>query len=615
MDRLSSPSDLVPAPLVPIPKYQENTMASDTPSASSSNKPLERSKTRERLQDHSASPYVANGHSPMSHRYFSYASEQAPAHINSSVLQQLDVGVTREQRILVPKSLGVKETQRMWWDTFLEECPLTQIAQDLRYLFTDTGHWLFFLNLEHFTKTLMDSEARLSIQPALIYAGLAMATLMKSSEAEFKAPGRERALWLRDNAAKLIQNSIESEWIDASLAEAALIIALFETSAHPMYNPDRVEQALLTLDFIIRTTSLTTIDSSDPDVLIYPVGCVPMTDPPAEWNHSSDRKCTCLPEPSDAPHAHIAQVPNPYSSWSYIPAWNAGWTDNEVHDEECRRLCWASLSLVCNYVSQCVAFDREPPNFFLLDSANYALLFPGEALDRMSPTYRSSTSSTKESVWALYCRSMLLWNFTNQLRMTVLPDDEKVELIYDAWSEAQSLQDSLRMHTCNLDTVLIYMSREYVYNTQITITQTLRRLQGLGNGPPIFKRKQAEEWLWYQDRVIRTVRSAIDNLGGDEGYQLTRRPYQVTWFANQLSICLLLWDYDRSLKDALVLAKSILVPVEVMTSLWPCAALEHQLEDLRKRLGEACAAEGIEPPVPSNFQIGLLPQWSRVEHD
>ncbi|KAG5351415.1 hypothetical protein C0989_006525 [Termitomyces sp. Mn162] len=59
MDRLSSPSDLVPAPLVPIPKYQENTMASDTPSASSSNKPLERSKTRERLQDHSASPYVA----------------------------------------------------------------------------------------------------------------------------------------------------------------------------------------------------------------------------------------------------------------------------------------------------------------------------------------------------------------------------------------------------------------------------------------------------------------------------------------------------------------------------------------------------------------------------
>ncbi|KAG5351414.1 hypothetical protein C0989_006524 [Termitomyces sp. Mn162] len=286
--------------------------------------------------------------------------------------------------------------------------------------FTDTGHWLFFLNLEHFTKTLMDSEARLSIQPALIYAGLAMATLMKSSEAEFKAPGRERALWLRDNAAKLIQNSIESEWIDASLAEAALIIALFETSAHPMYNPDRVEQALLTLDFIIRTTSLTTIDSSDPDVLIYPVGCVPMTDPPAEWNHSSDRKCTCLPEPSDAPHAHIAQ---------------------------------------------------------------YALLFPGEALDRMSPTYRSSTSSTKESVWALYCRSMLLWNFTNQLRMTVLPDDEKVELIYDAWSEAQSLQDSLRMHTCNLDTVLIYMSREYVY-----------KLQGLGNGPPIFKRKQAEEW-------------------------------------------------------------------------------------------------------------------------
>ncbi|KAG6830738.1 hypothetical protein H0H87_007214, partial [Tephrocybe sp. NHM501043] len=328
------------------------------------------------------------------------------------------------------------------------------IEHELRYLFDDTGHWLSFLNLEYFIKALMDEEARLSIQPAFIYAGLAMATLMKSSEMEYKAPGRERALWLRDTAETFIQSSISREWIDASLAEAALIIALFETSAHPMYNPDRVEQALLTLDYIIRTTSLTTIDASDVDVLIYPVGSVPMSDLPYD---SPDRKCTCIP-----PDA--AQVPNQFSSWSYKLPWNPTWTDAEIRDEECRRLCWGSLSLMCNYVSQCVAFDREPPDFFLLDSANYAILFPGEVLDRVSPTFGSSTfSSTKESVWALYCRSMLLWSFTNRLRMRTIANDDKVELIYDAWSEAQSLQDSLRVHTCNLDTTVMYMSREYVY--------------------------------------------------------------------------------------------------------------------------------------------------------
>ncbi|KAG6860778.1 hypothetical protein C0995_007682 [Termitomyces sp. Mi166 len=574
-------------------------MASDRPWSSSS-RLHEQSQTRsqERLQYHPASPIesrivtagspsVAHDHSPTSRRHYSYASEQTP-YIKSSRPQQLDVIMrsldTQHQKLRVPTSPTVKQTQRLWWDTFMKEYP-----------FTDTGHWLCFLHLEYFIKTLIDEEARLSIQPALIYAGLAMATLMKSSEVEFKAPGRERALWLRDTATMFIQSSINSEWIDASLAEAALIIALFESSAHPMYNPDRVEQALLTLDFIVRTTSLSTIDSGDPDVLTYPTGCVPMTDPADD---SPDRKCACIP-----PDA--TQVPNPFSSWSYIPAWDPNWTDSEVHDEECRRLCWASLSLMCNYVSQCVVFNRDPPNFFLLDSANviwYALLFPGEALDRVSPAFRSSTSSTKESVWALYCRSMLLWNFTNRLRTSTMPDDEKVELIYDAWAEAQSLQDSLRIHKCNLDTVLMYMCREYVYkiapltadassSTQITITQTLRSLQGLGNGPPIFNRKQAEEWLWYQDRVIQIVISAINNLGGAQGYQLTRRPYQVTWFANQLSICLLLWNYDRSLKNALVLAKSILIPVE------------RQLDDLRKRLIDACTTEKIERPMQSTFTL------------
>ncbi|KAG6852934.1 hypothetical protein C0991_008048 [Blastosporella zonata] len=431
----------------------------------------------------------------------------------------------------------------------------------------------------------MDEESRLSIQPAFIYAGLAMATLMKSSEVEYKAPGRERALWFRDNAETFIQRSINSERMDASLAEAALIIALFETSAHPMYDPDRVEQALLTLDYIIHATGLTTIDARDADVLTYPIGSVPMTDLPDD---SPDRKCTCI-----SPDA--ARAPDPFSSWSYNIPWHPTWSDSEIRDEECRRLCWASLSLMCNYVSQCVAFDRDPPEFFILDSANYAILFPGEVLDRVSPAFR-----------------MLLWSFTNRLRTRTISNDEKVELIYEAWSEAQSIQDSLRVHTCNLDTTLMYMCREYVYNTQITITQTVRRfvpsvalwvylrlneaisLQGLGSGPPIFKRKHAEEWLWYQDRVIQIVRSAIGNLGGTQGYQLTRRPYQVTWFSNQLSICLLLWNYDRSLTNALVLAKSILLPVET------------QAEDLRERLIKACTAEGIEPPMPPHYTLPSL---------
>lgn len=114
--------------------------------------------------------------------------------------------------------------------------------------------------------------------------------------------------------------------------------------------------------------------------------------------------------------------------------------------------CWKRKWFFLNILNPLILF------------AQYALLFPGEVLDRISPSYRASDSpSTKESVWALYCRSMLLWTFTNRMRTSADNSDEQIDLIYDAWAEAQSLQDSLRMHSCNLDTTLIYMCREYIY--------------------------------------------------------------------------------------------------------------------------------------------------------
>ena len=49
------------------------------------------------------------------------------------------------------------------------------------------------------------------------------------------------------------------------------------------------------------------------------------------------------------------------------------------------------------------------------------------------------------------------------LEADLVNTDEQVDMIYDAWSEAQSLQDSLGMHDCNSDTALIYMCREYIF--------------------------------------------------------------------------------------------------------------------------------------------------------
>jgi hypothetical protein len=72
-------------------------------------------------------------------------------------------------------------------------------------------------------------EERPRMQPALVYAGLALATLMKSSELELGAAGRSRAVWLRDAAQTNLEQSLANQWIDLPLAEAALVRTFAQT--------------------------------------------------------------------------------------------------------------------------------------------------------------------------------------------------------------------------------------------------------------------------------------------------------------------------------------------------------------------------------------------------
>ena len=61
------------------------------------------------------------------------------------------------------------------------------------------------------------------MQPALIYAGLALATLMRLSKLELCGGGRNRVLWLRDAAQSNLEQSLSTQWIDLQLTEAALV--------------------------------------------------------------------------------------------------------------------------------------------------------------------------------------------------------------------------------------------------------------------------------------------------------------------------------------------------------------------------------------------------------
>lgn len=497
-----------------------------------------------------------------------------------------------------PPSPLVESNQKIWWDDFLLLYSLKEVVSDLHYLFRETGHWLSFLNIPSFMQTLSNPMERLRIQPSFVLAGLAMSNLMRSSEMGFGADGRNKAMWLREWAQRELENAWNSEWIDAGLAEAALILTLFETSVHPQHHPDRVTNAIGFLDNIIRYLGLTSVDSDDHDVSIFNSRSVPVV----EVGGSDDfrgRRCSCIPPDSLRPPDHR-------NSWSYPLPWDSKWTVREIRDEECRRVCWNALGLVTNYSAQYAAFDQEVQPLFLTDPSNYRLLFPGEVLDRVSPAYRASDSQTpKESVWALYCRSLLLWCFCERFRHDPLcPEEDKAEFAQEAWNETQSILDSLNFHVCNLDTALIYMSREYIYNTRMAITQVLRGLQGLDTSGSIFSRKQAEEWIFYQDQVLKRVKHSIQRLSDPTSDDMfTRRPYQARWYSNQLALCLKLWSHDRSLLNVLELAKSFLIPVDVMTVLWPSPYQSQHTAELRKRLTEACSSVGLDPPHPQSYSL------------
>lgn len=75
--------------------------------------------------------------------------------------------------------------------------------------------------------------------------------------------------------------------------------------------------------------------------------------------------------------------------------------------------------------------------------------------------------------------------------------------------------------------------------------------------------------MTYQDKVAQRVRQSLVNLGETPGHLLSRRPFQVTWFACQVALCLTMWENDRGIYQALDLAKSFLVALDCLVVLWP----------------------------------------------
>ena len=89
--------------------------------------------------------------------------------------------------------------------------------------------------------------------------------------------------------------------------------------------------------------------------------------------------------------------------------------------------------------------------------AQYALLFPGEGLMTQNP-------SSKDTVWALYMRTMLLWHSCVRMRWDPSrADAAKAQFAVAAWLEADRIEHALDAHTCGIERAFLFHGREYLF--------------------------------------------------------------------------------------------------------------------------------------------------------
>ncbi|KAG8853246.1 hypothetical protein FRB96_008330 [Tulasnella sp. 330] len=249
---------------------------------------------------------------------------------------------------------------------------------------------------------------------------------------------RERA-WrqsviLRSLAQASFEASYNAGWLDMQLAQTALIMVLYEISAHMDCTSHRMESAILMLDSVIRCLGLTSIDAMDPRAPTFTPNTVPalgrplpngtkdgsirsvltkastnltifhssrsstpsalakyhatpLTTPFGNWQPQVDQsrlnaghgsvvseRCPC-----DA--LSLATSPEAARStptWTGMPRWapDASW--GEIKKEEARRLVWCSVIMLGCDAAVRQASGRPQLDLFVSKPENYALLYSGE---------------------------------------------------------------------------------------------------------------------------------------------------------------------------------------------------------------------------------------------
>ncbi|KAF8318453.1 hypothetical protein DL93DRAFT_2054507 [Clavulina sp. PMI_390] len=458
------------------------------------------------------------------------------------------------------------------------------------------------MNVPLFLSAFHLHEHRMNLQPALVYSVLSLSTFLKSSNLEDGILGRKKALILRTMAQMSLEQSINCNYITPGLAQAALILVLFEVCCHPEHSAYRANSMLQTLDSLIRTLGFLDMDINDPQLTRFRdhtgvVGTSLMartrgsTSPPglrvgnagmgvggsisgvgsSTLDGGGGCSCTLFKISSTNP---TSAKTTPF--WLATPGWNSSWTLAETRFEEQRRLVWSAMTLAAAHVSYSNSLGLPPLDLAITKPWMINVLFPGETLYRGSNPKLSydilpGDPSPKDSVWALYARSQLLFASAAHVKYSDrLSEKDKAEFAVRAWLETERIEAQLDVHTCDVEKATIYHGREYLFNTQnLVSSQFTSHVPHPYLGDGSFHRAKAVNWLNHQRHVANFLFGRLEMITGLHHNLLAKRPYFIFWFFGQVARYLNIWQQDNTLIMALDLAKTLLPPMEYLMSIYP----------------------------------------------
>ncbi|KAI0754621.1 hypothetical protein C8Q80DRAFT_1094486 [Daedaleopsis nitida] len=478
-----------------------------------------------------------------------------------------------------------------------------QIFLDLRATMSILVHWANFVHPRRLFESLVNPNRRNFVQPSLLLSMLAIGALVQGSELRGGAKGRRRALKLVEHAHSALQASLNSNWIDIGLVQAAWFMACFEFQGHPERSWTRRRSAMVLLDSIIRLMSLNSIDAGVPETQysifqtytqMYSTGGVPAnttgstgsSDAGSTTSSASgaNRGCECeyyiqQQWPSIAAIAPLYGV---------ITMWPLNMSEADIRKEECRRTVWSSVILSASHY--CFTADRlrEPVDLSIADYRSYALLFPGEAFSRTG-----LATIRRDNVWSLHIRAKVLCQTSARYqRDQTLSLQERAQFATNACLEADAIEAAVARHTCHVDNHILWQIRDALSVTKMCVSYELKQYDPriTTDGTWDLYREKIAVWL---HEMMNVGKIMWERLQADDD---ARRPILVPWLMGHIIRALRCYESDPALVAALQTAKTLLVPMEYLMRLWPCADQRDMWQPYRYQLVKYCLEVGLEPP-------------------